>query len=106
MSGRVIDSENGIVSILHDLKDGRFVLEKKSDVTAIIEANKRQYNDVDRSKRMGEFVHVGRVDTVVLDRWCKEDGINYLAPENKGMLLKKLEQRENRMFKTHPGKFA
>jgi len=107
MGDRVIDSENGIVQKLHDLKDGRFVLESVStNVGAIIEANKRQLNNVDRSKKMGEFVHVGRVDSVVLDRWCREDGINYLAPENKGMLLKKLEQRENRMFKTHPGKFA
>jgi hypothetical protein len=106
MSGRVIDAENGIVTKLHDLKDGRFVMEKVSDVSAIIEANKRQYNAVDRSARMGDLVHVGRVDAVVMDRWCKEDGINYLAPENKGLLLKKLEQRENRMFKTHPGKFA
>ena len=68
MSGRIIDAENGRVEKLHDLKDGRFVLESVStNIGAILEANKRQLNDVDRSKRMGEFVHVGRVDSVVMD---------------------------------------
>lgn len=106
MSGRIIDVGDGVVTKLHDLKDGRFVMERISDVSAILEANARQRNSVDTSARMGDLVHVGRVDAVIMDRWCKEDGINYLAPENKGMLLKKLEQRENRLFKTHPGKFA
>lgn len=103
MAGRLISDDGSTKQYFHDLGD-RHVIQKVSDPTAIIEANKRTYNEA--GGRMGEFVMVGRVDAVVLERWCREDGINYLAPENTKLLLKKLEQRENRCFKTHPGKFA
>jgi hypothetical protein len=103
MAGRLISDDGSTRQYFHDLGD-RHVIQKVSDPTAIIEANKRAYNDA--GGRMGEFVMVGRVDPVVMERWCREDGINYLAPENIKPLLKKLDQRENRCFKTHPGKFA
>lgn len=105
MAGRILDSDSGIVTKMHNLGD-RVVVERVEDVTSILEANKRQFNDVSTSGSMGEMVHIGRIPVVVMDRWCKEDGINYLAHENKGLLMKKLEQRDNRLFKTHPGKFA
>jgi hypothetical protein len=105
MSGSILDRSNGITTSYHE-EDGKTIIKRETDLTDLIEANKRRYNDVTKSDRMGDFVMVGRVDAVVLDRWCKEDGINYLAPENKGKLLKKLEHPDNRFFKTHPGKFA
>lgn len=105
MAGRIVDADMGVVTKMHDLGD-RVVIERVEDVSAIIEANKRQFNDVSTSSRMGEMVHVGRIPVVVMERWMQEDGINYLAKENKGLLLKKLEERDNRMFKTDPRKFA
>jgi hypothetical protein len=106
MAGRVMDVDNGVVTKMHNLGD-RVIVERESyNIGAILEANKRQLNDVDTSKRMGDMVHVGRIDAVVLQKWMSEDGINYLAKENQGLLLKKLELRDNRLFKTHPGKFA
>lgn len=104
MSKRILNTgEAGVTTVWHDLGDS-VVIEKVSDSSAIIEANKRQYNDA--GGRMGDMVHIGRVDAVMMDRWCREDGINYLLPENGKLLLKKLEQPENRYWKTHPGKFA
>ena len=103
--GQILSADGGVLTTYHE-EDGKTIVKRETDLTPLLEANKRQYNDVSRSGRMGDFVHVGRVDSVILDKWSKEDGINYLSPENKGMLLKKLEQRENRLFKTHPGKFA
>lgn len=105
MQSRIIDTDTAFTQVYHELSDGRVVVEKKSNVIgAIIEANKRQINDA--GGRMGEWQMVGRVDPVVMEKWCREDGINYLLPEHSKALLKKLEQRENRLFKTHPGKFA
>lgn len=103
--GRLLSNEDGVQTIYHK-EDDKVVIERKTDISGLLEANKRQYNDVQKTARMGDFVHVGRIDTVILDKWCREDGINYLAPEHKGKLLKKLEERDNRLFKTHPGKFA
>lgn len=105
MAGRIVDADRGVITKMHDLGD-RVVIERVEDVTAVLEANKRQFNDVSTSARMGDMVHVGRIPCVVMDKWCQEDGINYLAKENKGLLLKKLEERDNRMFKTDPRKFA
>ena len=99
----IIDQGDGVTSVYHDLGD-RVVIQNRQDIRDIVEANKRQKND--SSGRMGEMVHVGRIPVVVMDQWIREDGINYLKAENKGLLLKKLEQRDNSVFKTHPGKFA
>lgn len=105
MSGRLIDTNTAFTQVYHELADGRTVIQKKSNVIGeILEANKRQMNDA--SGRMGEWQMVGRVDPVVMEKWCREDGINYLLPQNTKALLRKLEERENRMFKTHPGRFA
>jgi hypothetical protein len=100
---RVLEQDGDMTTIYHDLGD-KVVIQKVQDVSPILEANKAQYNAA--SGRMGDLVHVGRIPKVVMDRWIIEDGINYLSPENKGLLLKKLEQRDNRLFKVHPGKFA
>lgn len=102
---RLIDTETGFTTLFHQHGDGSCTVEKKSNVIgAILEANKRQKNDV--SGRMGEFVHVARVDPVVVERWCREDGINYLSKENRKAFLKKLHERDNSLFKVHPGKFV
>ena len=105
MTGRIMSVEEGVKTTYHK-EDDKVYIKRESDITALLEANKRQYNDVSRAERMGEFVHIGRIDAVMLDKWRKEDGINYLLPENSKLLLKKLELPENRLFKTHPGKFA
>lgn len=106
MSGRIVDIDNGVMTKIHDLGD-RVVIEKIEDISAVVEANKRQYNAVSKLDRMGDGLHhVGRVPIVVMERWMREDGINYLAAENKGLLLKKLENPDNRVFKVDPRKFA
>lgn len=100
---RLIEQDNGVATVYHDLGD-RVVVQNVQDVSAIVEANKRAYNDASGCK--SEMVHIGRIPVVIMERWCKEDGINYMAKENMKALLRKLENPDNRMFKTHPGKFA
>lgn len=104
MSKRIMNTGDvGVTTIWHDLGD-EVVIEKVSDSSAIIEANKRKYNDA--AGRMGDMVEVANIDAVMLDRWCREDGINYYHQDNLRLLLKKVHQPENRYWKTHPGKFA
>lgn len=100
---KMLDFERGIQSIFH-VQDGQMYVEKTQDVTAIVEANKRQLNSV--SGRMGDLVHVGEIPDVVMDRWCIEDGINYYRSENRKSLMRKLHERDNAAFKVHPGKFV
>lgn len=85
-------------------EDGKVYVQRVEDVSAVIEANKRQFNDAPSLNRT--FVEIGNIPGTVLHRWCREDGINYLAKENLKLLVRKLEERDNRLFKTHPGRFA
>jgi hypothetical protein len=56
---------------------------------------------------MGDGMHhVGRIPVVVLERWMKEDGINYLAKENSHLLMRKLHERDNKVFKVDPRNFV
>ncbi len=99
---KVLEADDGVTSVYHDLGD-QVVIERVQDVSAIIEANKRQSNEA--TGRMGEMVHIGRIPVVIMDRWIKEDGINYLLKDNMPLLMKKLHHPDNKFMKTHPGKF-
>lgn len=103
MRSTVVDIDNGIKTILHQTHD-TVAVEKVQDVSAIVEANKREYND--STGPMGEFQKIGSIPFVVMDRWCKEDGINYMLQENTKALVKKLQHPDNRMFMTRKGKFV
>lgn len=84
-------------------QDGQMIVEKVQDVTAIIDDNKRRKNEV--SGRMGDLVHVAEIPFVLLERWCQEDGINYMAQENRKALMRKIHERDNSFVKVHPGRF-
>lgn len=85
-------------------EDGIIRIERYEDVTALIEANKRKFNDPAPLNRT--FVEIGDIPGTVLHAWCREDGVDYFLKENLKKLVAKLEQRDNRVFKTHPGRFA
>ena len=106
MTARVIDSDNGVLTRIYHQAD-RVVVEKLQDIKAIVEANKRQANAVTTLSKMGDGMHhVGRIPVVVMERWMKEDGINYLAKENSHLLMRKLHERDNKVFKVDPRNFV
>jgi len=106
MTARVIDNDNGIVTKLYHQAD-RLVVEKLQDIKAIVEANKQQANAVTKLSKMGDGMHhVGRIPVVVMERWMREDGINYLAHENRDLLMRKLHERDNQCFKVDPRNFV
>lgn len=102
--GRLLDSDRGINTVYHE-QDGQVIVEKVQDVTSIIERNKRKFNE-SGGGRMGDLVHVAEIPMVLLERWCNEDGINYLKPEHKKALMRKIHERDNAFIKVHPGRFV
>jgi len=94
--------EFGIETIYHDLGD-RVVIQKKQDVSKILDDNVRRSNAV--SGRMGEMVHIAHIPFNVIDQWTLEDGINYWSSQNKRAILKKLHDISYKKLKTHPGNF-
>jgi hypothetical protein len=100
MSKRVIADDsnfNGIVTSFHyDADKDEAIIQKEQDVTSIIEANKREYNDA--PERWGEWTKVGSIPLSV-----------YYELERKGILkdqvalAKWLNDPDNRAFRTRPG---
>ena len=99
MTKRVIseDALTGITtSMVYDADADEAVITKEQDVTAIIEANKAEFNE--SPQRWGEWTRVGSIPLSV-----------YYDLERKGILsdqkalAKWLNDPDNRAFRTRPG---
>lgn len=101
---RILSVEEGIVTRAdYDHASETLIIKQSADIEANIDANKREFNE-NMHSRYGEMKKVASIPTVVIDKWCADDGINYLAPEHKGALVRKLNDPDNRFFRTMPGK--
>ena len=90
------DPENGITKYWHVKENGEYVIETVQDVTAIADANKRQYNDTPNKYR-----DVNKVASIPLPIYyeLKRKGI---ADDPKA-LAKWLNDADNRVFRTRAG---
>ena len=94
-----------IVRWEHD--DGNTVVERTSDLTPIIEANKKLATMNDGMSPSREMRRVASVPVVVLQNWCQTDGISYRAfrrnPKHyQKWLRRKLYDPDNRFLLTAP----
>lgn len=95
-----VDTFLGTTTLFHPDGEGGYTLETIQDVEDIIEANKLLYNDVDERARYGEtWTRHASVPLIVWQQWAKEGDIN-----DPTYLKKKLNDIENRFFKTRPGR--
>lgn len=99
MSKRIIsdDADTGITtSFVYDADKDEAIIQKEQDVTAIIEANKQEFNNA--PARWGEWTRVGSIPLTI-----------YYELERKGILqdqkalAKWLNDPDNRAFRTRPG---
>jgi hypothetical protein len=90
------DPQNGITKYWHVKENGEYVIETVQDVTAIADANKRQYNDTPNKYR-----DVNKVASIPLPIYyeLKRKGI---ADDPKA-LAKWLNDADNRVFRTRAG---
>ena len=90
------DPQNGITKYWHVKENGEYVIETVQDVTAIADANKRQYNDTPSKYR-----DVNKVASIPLPIYyeLKRKGI---ADDPKA-LAKWLNDADNRVFRTRAG---
>lgn len=104
MSGVIVDVSGSAITTAHyDESEDSLTIKRSADVEANIEANKREYID-NTHARFGDMRRVASIPMVIIDKWCAEDGINYLAPEHAGALKRKLNDPDNRFLRTMPGK--
>lgn len=102
--GSIVDRDGNVMTTyIHDEASDLLVIKTSADVEANIEANKREYND-NLHSRFGDMKRVASIPVVVMEKWIAEDGINYMAPEHKDALRRKLNDPDNRFMRTMPGK--
>ena len=90
------DPQNGITKYWHVKENGEYVIETVQDVTAIADANKRQYNDTPNKYR-----DVNKVASIPLPIYyeLKRKGI----VDDPKALAKWLNDADNRVFRTRAG---
>lgn len=95
------DSLTNARDIFHyDHTDDTFVVKNIQDVTAIVEANKAEYNQTDEHARWGEFRRVASIPmNIFMELQKKIRGDN-------AALLKWLDDRDQSAFRTRPGKLS
>ena len=90
------DEQTGITKYWHVKANGEYVVETQQDVSAIVEANKREYNETPSKYR-----DVNKVASIPLSVYyeLKRKGI---ADDPKA-LKKWLNDRDNQVFRTRAG---
>jgi len=90
------DPQNGITKYWHVKENGEYVIETVQDVTAIADANKRQYNDTPNKYR-----DVNKVASIPLPIYyeLKRKGI----VDDPKALARWLNDADNRVFRTRAG---
>ena len=97
------DPIKGKVTTMHvDRSEESYVIETKQDVTDIVERNKARYALTDENAKHGEWMQYAEIPVEV---WY-----NHLVPSgtanDEKRLRKWLDDRDNLLFRTRPGKLS
>jgi hypothetical protein len=92
---------SGRVTVAHETDDG-VILETKQDVSDIIEANKRQFNDSD-GKFEDVLTHIARLPLTVIDELNRKRVMQGFKVVDQKAFNAFLNHPDNRFFRTHPG---
>lgn len=102
MAGRELsrDPFTGVTTLFHASDDGEsFVLEKRQDVTDMVEWNKAQLNAHDSLNRWGDGKKVASIPMAIYSEWVASGKIH-----DHEFIKRWLNDPENRHFRTRPGK--
>lgn len=100
-----VDPYTGRHTVAHFDGDGGLILETKQDVSAIIESNKRQYNDVTSLHRWNEgMTKVASLPLTVIDDLNRKGIMKGFAVKDETAFRAFLNHPDNRFFRTRPGK--
>ena len=100
-AGRIFDVDRwaGTTTYAYSDNEGGLILETVSDVEPLLEQNKALHADTDERAPFEEFTRVASIPLVVWEQWKKEGDVR-----DKAFLRKKLNDPDNRFFRTRPGR--
>jgi hypothetical protein len=99
---KLFSVEDGRYTVAHETDSG-VILETRQDVSQIIEANKRQFNDSD-GKFDDVITHVARLPLTVVDDLNRKGVMRGFKVIDQTRFKAFLNHPDNRFFRTHPGK--
>jgi len=99
---KLFSVEDGRYTVAHETDSG-VILETRQDVSKIIEANKRQFNDSD-GKFDDVITHVARLPLTVVDDLNRKGIMRGFKVIDQTRFKAFLNHPDNRFFRTHPGK--
>lgn len=98
------DAATGKYTVAHHDGDGGLILETKQDVSQIVEANKKMFNEVTSLNRWGDLTHVARLPLAVIDDLNKKGIMRGFAVTDETAFKAFLNHPDNRFFRTRPGR--
>ena len=94
-----VNSELGITRTWHyNDETDEATIQTQQDVTAIVEENKNEFNQVDERAKWGEFSRVASIPLSLYYELKKEGKL-----EDQAYMKRWLNDPENRHFRTRPG---
>jgi hypothetical protein len=99
-----VDTFTGRHTVSHDDHEGGVILETTQDVSQIIEANKKQFNEITSQDKWGDITHVARLPLTVIDDLNKKGIMRGFAVIDETAFKAFLNHPDNRFFRTRPGK--
>jgi hypothetical protein len=102
-----ISSKGILERMTYSESDDKFIVRQSQDINAILDDNEKRYNEGDLSWTPSrDMVHAARIPEIVLEKWRLEEGIDWRTKEGWQKVLQKLDEPENRLFRTWPGKIG
>jgi hypothetical protein len=98
---KLFSTDQGRYTVAHETDDG-VILETKQDVSTIIEANKRQFNESD-GKFKDVVTHIARLPLTVIDDLNQKGVMQGFRVIDDTAFRAFLNHPDNRFFRTHPG---
>ncbi len=98
---RLFSVNDNSITVAHDT-DGGVILETRQDVSQIIEANKKQYNET-TNKYDDVITHVARLPLTVVDDLNRKRVMQGFKVIDQKAFKAFLNHPDNRFFRTHPG---
>lgn len=93
------DKDQGIMRYWHyNDETDEATIQTQQDVTAIVEENKNEFNQVDERAKWGEFSRVASIPLSLYYELKKEGKL-----EDQAYMKRWLNDPENRHFRTRPG---
>jgi len=98
---KLFSVDQGRYTVAHETDDG-VILETKQDVSTIIEANKKQYNEAEK-KFDDVITHVARLPLTLIDDLNRKGIMRGFQVVDQTRFKAFLNNPDNRFFRTHPG---